>query len=578
MEVVWIFITFRNGVVLEMKSKIWQPFLAAVMVVSIVTMSASLASATFTTTPMIAAGENHTVALRSDGTVWAWGANFAGQLGDGTGGDWDTPSSPVPVQVLNLNNITAIAAGRPGMMEGSAGRHTLALRNDGTVWSWGDNRRGQLGNGKVVHEFFCEDTDRWVTEHGHSSSPTQVLNLDNVTTITTGNAHSVALRSDGTVWAWGCNINGQLGHVPAHWHNDEMDWEEFWATSIRATPIQVPNLNNVIAIAAGNFHTLALRSDGTVWTWGAFFWDEPPIGNTITQVQNIDNVIAISANIYSSMALRDDGTVWEWAANYYFETIPPVQIQNINNITAIAGGSEHSVAIRNNGTVWAWGINVDGQLGNGNVSVRVYCDGTNCWRYDFQGHCFPGNCFLDYSTYPPAQVLNLNNAIAIAAGGRNQWGRSFAIRSDGTVWGWGNNWSGALGDGTLPYECEDNWQIIHNWYHTLPVQVVGNNGIGFFNVFNISVHPEFYVDNPTIDNAENTATLDIENLTDTSKTVHLVSTQFDNNGRFTGTELVAVSIPAGQSRSATVGFDEGSRIFLWESGTMQPIINAVHFD
>ena len=123
----------------------------------------------FTTTPMIAAGWGQTVALRNDGTVWAWGHNGFGQLGDGT-----TTARFTPVQLQNLNNVTAIATGS----------HTVALRNDGTVWAWGMNFHGQLGDGTTTARL----------------TPVHIQNLNNVTAIATGGSHTAVLRNDGTVW------------------------------------------------------------------------------------------------------------------------------------------------------------------------------------------------------------------------------------------------------------------------------------------------------------------------------------------------------------------------------------------
>ena len=134
------------------------------------------------TEPMFAAGGQHSLALKSDGTVWAWGLNDYNQLGNGT-----ATNSSKPVQVPGLNNASAIAAGY---------FHSLALKSDGTVWAWGLNGHGRLGNGTTVD----------------SGTPVQVLGLSNVSAIVAGHDHSLALKSDGTVWAWGANHIGQLGN------------------------------------------------------------------------------------------------------------------------------------------------------------------------------------------------------------------------------------------------------------------------------------------------------------------------------------------------------------------------------
>ena len=219
---------------------------------------------------VIATGDEWSVALKSDGTVWAWGDNFYGQLGDGT-----TEQRHSPVQVSDLDGVAAIVAG---------GAHSLALKSGGTVWAWGDNWNGALGDGTT-------DERR---------SPVQVSNLTAVTTIAAGGYHSLALKSDGTVWAWGSNWKGQLGDK---------------TTTNRLMPVQVTALADSISISGGYFHSLALRSDGTVWAWGWNRKGQLGDGTTIdrdapVQVVNpsdptgyLTGVIVISSGHYSEHSL-----------------------------------------------------------------------------------------------------------------------------------------------------------------------------------------------------------------------------------------------------------------------------------
>ncbi|NJK43908.1 MAG: hypothetical protein HC933_06125 [Pleurocapsa sp. SU_196_0] len=171
----------------------------------------------------VAAGGYHSLAVRADGTVWAWGNNVSGQLGDGS-----NESRNAAVQTRNLNGVTSVTAGE---------YHSLALKNDGTVWAWGDNEDGQLG----------DDTDTART------TPVQVSSLTGIVAIAAGNSHSLALKNDGTVWAWGMNSDGALGDG---------------SLETRISPVPVKNLENIVAIAAGGFHSLALRDDGAIWAWG----------------------------------------------------------------------------------------------------------------------------------------------------------------------------------------------------------------------------------------------------------------------------------------------------------------------
>ena len=323
------------------------------------------AASAFSTNPMISA-EYGSKALKSDGTVWAWGSNHSDRLGieytegdyrttpvriqnlnnvraisgsvallnDGTVWVWGrnaegitTTNYHIPVQVQHLTNITAIASG---------GSYTVALRSDGTVWTWGANNFGQLGDGTRVNR----------------STPVQVQNLTNVTAISAGGNHTVALRNDGTVWIWGDKSMDKSG-------NCSID---------RENPTQIQNLTNVTAIAAAWNHTIALRSDGTVWAWTPHWEDYIP-----EQVQGLANVTAISAGVSHSLALRSDGTVWAWGAIWHetdighlSDTITiPVQVQSLTDVTAISAGSALAMALRNDNSVWAWGWNAQGNLGDG---------------------------------------------------------------------------------------------------------------------------------------------------------------------------------------------------------------------
>jgi len=367
----------------------------------------------FTTTPMIAAGERHTIALKSDGTVWAWGANEYGQLGDGT-----TIDRYTPIQVQGLDAITAISGGN---------LFSAALRNDGTVWTWGVNLAALLGDSTV--DFIIR--------------PVQVQNLSNVTDIAVGTNFIVALKSDGTVWSWGSNSLGKLGDG---------------TTSDRITPVQVKNLSNIVAISAGYSHAIALCDDGTVWAWG---WNnEGQLGDGTTtwdrttpvQAQNLNNITAVAAGGKFTAALRNDGTVWTWGSSLYGQLgratspITPGQAQNLSNVTAIATGGCYTVALSDDGTVWGWGLNYNGQLGDGTTTNRSV----------------------------PVQVQSLDDVVAIAAGidfySMQEDGSTVALKNDGTVWAWGANKQGQLGDGTIANR-------------RLPVQVLGENGVGYFNVY-----------------------------------------------------------------------------------------------
>lgn len=249
----------------------------------------TVAVATTEVPPAISSGYWHTVALRSDGTVWTWGSNLYGQMGD------DSRERHTPTQVNGLNGVTAIAAGE---------QNTVALKADGTVWVWGWNSHGILGDGTTMNRH----------------APVQVSDLAAVTAISAGQTHTIALKSDGTVWTWGGNFSGQLGDG---------------TMTLRTVPTPVSGLTGASAISAGWQHTVALRSDGTVLAWGDNHWGQ----------------------------LGDDTTTAH---------LSPVRVSGLTGVTAISAGGWHfTVALRHDGTVWAWGNNAFGLLGDGTTTNRL---------------------------------------------------------------------------------------------------------------------------------------------------------------------------------------------------------------
>lgn len=242
----------------------------------------------------------HSLALKADGTVWAWGYNWEGELGDGT----VHIDRLTPVQVIGLTDVVQVVADR---------WHSLALKKDGTVWAWGVNARGELGDGQGGP----------IQMEQSSATPVRAVGLVKIVQIAAGYEHSLALQSDGTVWAWGWNIYGELGT----------------SGSYQVAPVRISDFSGVVQISAGGFDSFALKSDGTVWAWG-----------------------------YNGNGELGDGTLESHTV--------PAQVSGLSGATQIAGGSNHSLALKSDGTVWAWGYNSSGQLGDGTtanspIPVRV---------------------------------------------------------------------------------------------------------------------------------------------------------------------------------------------------------------
>ena len=339
----------------------------------------------------VVAGYYHTLALRADGAVWAWGDNSHGELGNGT-----TTASATPQVVSSLTGVTAIAAG---------GYHSLALKSDGTVWTWGDNLDGDLGNGTTTQ----------------SAVPVQVQGLSGVIAIAAGQAHSLALKSGGTMVAWGNNRSGQLGDPNISLQS--------------TTPVPVSGLTGVSAIASGDIHSLAVSS-GSVWAWGdnsdgqLGSGQTQQNGYTPVQVPGISNATAVAGGGRFSMARESDGSVWAWGYNADGElgngttttSSTATKVIGIPAVSSIAAGYFQGLALDSTeppGTsnVWAWGGNSQGALGNGTTQ----------------------------SSATPVHVQGPGGVQAIAGGGLH----TEALGNSQTLWGWGRDNEGEVGDGDI---------------------------------------------------------------------------------------------------------------------------------
>jgi alpha-tubulin suppressor-like RCC1 family protein len=351
--------------------------------------------------------------------LYAWGYNDQRKLG--TAEAVYSSSTPTPVV---LSGVRAVAGG--------VFSNGYALRTDGTVWAWGNNETGQLGNGWTGRGALGAPNGSVV--------PAPVVGLADVTAIAGGSQQGYALRADGTVWAWGQNGSGALGNGSDVQSN---------------VPVQVTGLTDIVAIAGNPGSGFAVRADGTVWAWGSGFLGspQPPFWSLVpVQVGGLTGVTAITGNGSGAYVLRTDGTVWGWGSGQLgigpcgtdtgvpCSSEVPVRVSGLAGVTAIAGTFNNGYAVRDDGTVWAWGSNVDGALGNG-----VPCDptATVC------------------ESQVPVRVSGLHDVTQIAGFGAG----GYALRTDGTVWAWGDNRLGQLGNDSV------------TGHTTVPVQVIGLTGV-----------------------------------------------------------------------------------------------------
>jgi alpha-tubulin suppressor-like RCC1 family protein len=279
-------------------------------------------------------------AIKIDGTMWAWGANDYGNLGLG-----NTTVYSSPVQV---------GAGTTWSSINAAGNHSLAIKTDGTMWSWGYNVSGRLGLGNLTYR----------------SSPVQVGILTNWSKVKTGHSNfSLAIKTDGSLWSWGRNDQGQLGL------GNQTDY---------SSPKQIGAGTTWLTISSTYKSAHAIKTDGTMWAWGVNYEGRLGLGNTTaysspkqigagTTWSNVEG----SRN-GSAIAIKTDGTMWSWGGNTNgrlgqgdtANRSSPVQVGALTTWLSITAGGYHMAAIKTNGTLWTWGYNQSGGLGLGDATNR----------------------------------------------------------------------------------------------------------------------------------------------------------------------------------------------------------------
>jgi len=442
----------------------------------------------------VAAGDYHCVALKEDGTMWSWGSNGSGQLGDGMGSN-----SACPVQVRGEGGAGYLS----GIVQVSAnGNYSLALGMDGTVWGWGSNGSGQIGDGTDSNKY----TPAHVTTDG--STP-----LQNVVYVSAGSLHGVAVLDDGTVWTWGNNGNGELGDGGA-------------SGSRSLTAVQVLGvggsgvLSGIRTVSGGGRHTLAVTDSGSLLAWGGNDYDELGTGeeggsNVPVSVQGLNStgtfsgVRAVTAGGKSgvggghSIGVRSDG-VWGWGRNTVgqlgigseTQVDYPNPVTRFAHITAIDSGSQFTLALDQDGYVWSWGYNYYGQLGDGtetnrSTPVRVKgeggsgylsgitaiaaggshalaANGTNAWGWGRNSVGQLGQNNTTNSSTPVRVTTDGTNPLANVAGVAAGSDHSLFLISGGTVMSCGGNAYGQLGNNTGGPTTDS----------MLPVTVVGTSGTG----------------------------------------------------------------------------------------------------
>ncbi len=380
--------------------------LLIVDIVVILYMITGVCSASSSNIKGICSGDSHVLVLLTNGTVWSWGYNVGGGCGQQIN-ETDALSNLIssPVMVEGISNVTAVSAGSG---------FSIALKDDGTVWSWGWDYDGVLGRGLTMTQ----------TGPQRIAKPAMIQGLSHIIAIDTTYRTAYALKDDGTVWVWGSNIAGQIGDgVTKTMGTSDV--------SHVSSPVQVKGLTNVKAIFPGTQNVFVLKDDGSVWAWGmnnSALCDMQRSGNdqiisTPSLVPCLNHVKSIAMGQTQMLWLRDDGTVWVWGydsqgclglgdlnESMRFQGIP-VQILGLSDAIAISAEMDNSAVVCSNGSAMVWGDNVYGQLGDGTfkdrnmpfqVSIKnvtmIDCTSRNTFMVDTDGYIFVcgdnGACLL----------------------------------------------------------------------------------------------------------------------------------------------------------------------------------------
>lgn len=348
------------------------------------------------TNQTISAKDHNSVIIKTDGSLWAWGENSSAQLGTGT-----TDNIATPIQVMS--GIESVSA---------AGSSILAVKTDGSLWALGYNGNGNLGDGTTKGK----------------ATPTKIM--DGVKSVSASLNYTMIIKTDGSLWACGLNRT----YAGSSLLGDG-------TTINRPTPVKI--MDGVISVSAGTFHTVAVKTDGTLWTWG--YNSTGALGDGTfedkgTPVKIMGDVASASAGFERTMAIKTDGSLWAWGWNGYgqlgdgttVDKNKPVKI--INNVASVTtSGTDFTVLVKTDGSLWTCGRNWIGELGDGTTIDKTV----------------------------PVKIMD--GVVSVSSGSAH----TIALKTDGSLWAWGYNREGQLGNGvfesykhtTIPIKIMDGVKI-----------------------------------------------------------------------------------------------------------------------
>ncbi|GAB6096776.1 hypothetical protein JCM14469_30290 [Desulfatiferula olefinivorans] len=434
---------------------------------------------------VISAGESHTVAIKTDGSLYAWGNNYYAQFGDGT---WHNTSN-VPIRIGTDTDWESVSAGY---------HHTVAIKTDGSLYAWGANNVGQLGDGTDLEKH----------------APIQIGMDTDWASVSAGNDYTMAIKSDGTLYAWGLNSYGQLGdgttisrYNPTRIGNDS-DW--FFASIRDSVSIAIKNDGSLYAwgynkycqlgdgtsgdkhsptrigtdtdwrmASIGKNFVAAIKIDGSLYAWGDNHLGQ--LGDGTFQFKSVPTQIGqdndwsyISLGFYHAVGLKSDGTVYSWGYNSSGQlgnntTInrnTPAEIDLNANWVSVSAGAFHSVGITNDGSIYSWGGNEYGQLGDSNTGNKdglTLITADKKWMSVSTGYGYTlavdeNGCLYSWGLNENSQLgdgSTIGKKIPTRIGSDCDWAfisagwyHAVAIKADGSMYSWGDNSFGQLGDGT----------------------------------------------------------------------------------------------------------------------------------
>lgn len=415
----------------------------------------------------VSTGGAHTLGIGADNSLWSWGRSQSGQLGLG-----DLNSKNIPTKIGFDQDWIKISAGNA---------HSLAIKSNGTLWVWGRNITGQLGNPDIGQNILI---------------PSQMGSETNWIFISAGDEYSMAIKNNGTMWAWGDNVYGQLGDNTNGTGN------------IVTTPIQIGIDNDWAFISAGTTHTFAIKKNGTLWAFGQNNFGKLGDGTIVdkiipTQIGTDSNWQTVEAGLKHSIALKNDNSLWTWGDNTDGQLgnglngasagqSAPINIESGSKFFKITRGQKHTIVKRANGTLWSWGGNVSGQLGD--------------------------NTFLAKAS-PIAVSSTIDTWDYISS----RVSHCAALKSDGTLYMWGSNLFGQIGDASnltknIPVlivcpTLSKNQLLFKSGFSIYPnpassllnIELIEGQDLSKIIIFDIS-------GKKVLEQTENTRTINIENL------------------------------------------------------------------